>query len=157
MFRKSKFIFTGVCLVLGSMALAGSKPIYTEKTYSLIGIYEARGACRWDGEIEVVGRTEGLKMLVNGGYFKTELDSDRKILKFDLENALNTECEELGCTNIDYAKGVIYPKKIKRKWVPQIKLHLDLGLEILCDTGEGYTEVCELAEGSETCTFVKVN
>ena len=167
MFGKSKFIFIGVCLVLGSMALAGSKPIYTEKTYSLIGTYETRGWCEWtgdEGKIEIIGRAHGLEMLLKSPWeneiMTQPYSNNGKTLEFDLGESFFGDCQNPGCTNITYAKGAIYPKKIKGKWVPQIKLHLDLSVE--CHTeDEDYMEACEeddtyWAEGSETCTFVKV-
>ena len=164
MFGKSKFIFIGVCLVLGSMALAASRPLYTAMTYSLIGKYEVRGDCSWYGEIEVVGRAEGLEILFDdtwGGVVKTELHSDRKILKFDLENALYNDYPDPEGVNIVYARGVIYPKKMKKTWVPQITLYLDLE----CNTEDGeYRDACkeegelfpsQWTEGFERCIFVR--
>ena len=158
MFGKSKFIFTGVCLVLGSLALAASKPLYTEKTSSVQGKYEVRGNCSWDGKIEVIGWAYGMEILFDdtwGGVVKTELLSDRKILKFDLENDLYYAWDDLGCRNITYAKGVIYPKKIKGKWVPQIKLHLNLKIECLVDDGDSWAEDEDSWAEPETCTFVR--
>ena len=170
MFRKSKFIFIGVCLVLGSMALAGSKPIYTEKTYSLIGKYEVKGDCNWYGKIEIIGRAEGLEILfdetledLGGRVVKTKpYSSNRKMLDFDLGNDLFNDCQDPGCVNIVSSEGSIYPKKIKGKWVPEIELSLDL--EVYCyNDNDEHIEICgedldniSWAESFESCTFVKV-